>query len=193
MNQIRTLRIWPKNKWKKAVLITLIVLMVVGIPTLAYFEFSVYNETYSSIEVKNSAGAKNALVIYHPGLTGFSYDIAYTFAERLVSNGWRVEITTASSQAPADLTRYDLVVLDWPIYDFNPGPTITNYVHRIGNLQGKDIVIITIGGGINPFNAQDAMKQIVQDANGQIEKTVSIFRGGNFTEKADQAASEILP
>jgi hypothetical protein len=184
---------WPKKKWKKVILVTLIALMVIGIPTLAFLEYSVYNETVTSIEVKNMQGAKNALVIYHPGLTGFSHDIAYTFADELASNDWRVELTTASCKAPTDLTQYDLLVFDWPIYDFNPGPTITSYIHRIGDLQGKDVVIVTIGGGINPLNAQDAMKQIIQDANGHIKETVVIFRGGNFTDKASQVASNILP
>lgn len=184
---------WPKKKWKKAVLVTLIALMVVGIPILAFFEYSVYNETVSPIEVKNSAGTKNALVIYHPGLTGFSHDIAYTFADRLASNGWRVELTTVSSQAPTNITQYEVLVFVWPIYDLSPGPTITNYIQRIGDLQGKDTVIVTVGGGINPLNAQDTMKQIILDKNGVIKEAVTIFRGGNFTDKADQTASQIFP
>lgn len=184
---------WPKKKWKKAILITIIALIVTGIPTLAFFEYSVYNETVTPIEVRNSQGAKNALVIYHPGLTGFSHDIAYTLADRLASNDWRVGITTASYKAPTNLTAYDLLVFEWPIYDFNPGPSITNYIHRIDDLQGKDVVIVTIGGGINPLNAQDSMKQIVQEANGNIKETALIFRGGNFTDKADQFANNILP
>jgi hypothetical protein len=185
-------KFWPKKKLKKALFVSLLVLIAVGIPIIAFFEYSVYNETVAPIVVRNDAGTKNALVVYHPGLTEFSHDIAYTFADRLASNGWRLEITTASSQAPTDITQYDLLILAWPIYDFNPGPTITNYVHRIGDLQGKDTIVVTIGGGINPFNAQDTMKQIVQDANGLIRETVVIFRGGDFTDKADQAASKIL-
>ncbi|MDI9578113.1 MAG: hypothetical protein QM398_08275 [Thermoproteota archaeon] len=192
-NQKGIQKFWPKKKWKKAVLITLIALVIVGVPIITFFEYSVYAETVGSIEVKNAVGAKTALVIYHPGLTAFSHDIAYTFADRLASNGWRVEITTASAQAPESLAEYDLLVLDWPIYDFYPAPTITNYVNRIGDLQGKDTVIVTIGGGINPLNAQETMKQIVQDANGNIKASFIIFRGENVTEKAEQAANQILP
>ena len=192
-NRIQRLKIWPQKRWKKAILVTLFILMIIGAPIFAFFEYSVYTETASPIEVMNSLGSKDALVIYYPGLTAFSHDIAYAFANRLASNGWQVEITTASSQAPANMANYDLLVLDWPIYDFNPGPAITNYIHRIGDLQGKDTVIVTIGGGINPFNAQDGMKQIVQEANGNVRSLVTIFRGGNFTDKADQAAANILP
>ncbi len=174
-------------------LVTLLILAIVGISMIAFLEYSVYREVVATIEVKNSAGTKNTLLIYHPGLTSFAHDIAYTFADRLASNDWRVEITTASSQAPTNIAEYDLLVLIWPIYDFNPGPTLTNYVNRIGDLQGRDTVIVTIGGGVNPFNAQDAMKQIVQNANSAVRDSVTIFRGDNFTDTADQAASKIPP
>ena len=192
-NQIRKLKIWPQKKWKKIMFVTLLVLMIVGVPTIAFFEYSVYAETVSPLEVKNSSGSKNALVIYHPGLTTFSHDIAYALANRLAHNGWRVEITTASYQSPTNIDNYDLLVLEWPIYDFNPGPTLTNYIHRVGDFQDKDTVIVAIGGGINPFNAQNGMKQIIQETNGHVRTLVTIFRGGNFTDKADQAIANILP
>ncbi len=189
----RISRIWPKKLWKKAVLVVLLIIAFVGVPIVAYFEYSVYREVAAPLDVLNPTGTNSALTIYHPGLTSFSHDITYSFAERLASNGWRVEITTASAQAPTDITKYQLLVLIWPIYDFNPGPALTSYIQRIGDLQSKDTVIVTIGGGINPFSAQDAMKQIISDSHGTIRDSTIIFRGGNFTEAADQAASKILP
>jgi hypothetical protein len=188
------MRFWPEKRWKKAVFITLLVLIVVAVPIGVYLEYSVYREVVSPIVVQNDAGTKTALVIYHPGIQPFAHDITYGYADGLVQNGWRVEITTASNQAPTDMSKYDLLALIWPIYDFNPGPTITNYVKHIGNLNGTQTVIVTIGGGMNPFNAQNGMKNIVQDANGTILSQVTIFRGGgNYATRATQAASQIAP
>ena len=187
------MRFWPDKRWKKIVLVTFLVLLAVGVPIVAYLEYSVYREVTSPIEVKNAQGAKTALLVYHPGLSAFSHDVSYAFADQLSTNGWRVEITTASPQTPTDLSSYDLLVLSWPIYDLGPGPTIANYVKRVGDLQGLETVIVTTGGGIDPFNAQDAMRNIVQDANGAVKEAVTIFRGGNVTDKAINAASNILP
>jgi hypothetical protein len=187
------LKFWPEKRWKKIMLITFLILIAVGAPIVAYLEYSVYREVVTSVEIKNSAGTKNALLVYHPGLSSFSHDVSYTFAEGLASNNWRVEIATASSQTPANLSNYDLLVLSWPIYDFGPGPTITNYVKRVSDLQGIETVIITTGGGVNPFNAQDAMQNTVQQANGTIKELVTIFRGGNITDKALNAAKDIIP
>lgn len=174
-------------------LVIFLVLLAVGVPVVTYLEYSVYREVISPIEVKNTLGAKTALLIYHPGLSSFSHDVSYAFADQLASNGWRVEVTTVSSQAPTDLSSYDLLVLSWPIYDLGPGPTITNYIKRVGDLQGLDTIIVTIGGGLDPLNAQNAMKNIVQDVNGTIKEAIAIFRGGNVTDKAINAASGILP
>ncbi len=111
------MRFWPEKRWKKAVLVTLLVLIAVGAPIVAYLEYSVYREVVSPIEVKNPTGAKTALVIYHPGLQPFAHDIAYGYADGLAQNGWRVEITTASSQSPTDLSNYAC----W----YSPGPSTT--------------------------------------------------------------------
>ena len=59
-------------------------------------------EVVSEIEVINANGSKAALIVYQPGFSSFPRDSSYAFADGLVSSGWRVEITTASSQTPAD-------------------------------------------------------------------------------------------
>lgn len=175
-------------------LVTLLVLVAVGGPIVAYLEYSVYREVVTPITVKNSASAETALVIYHPGLQSFSHDIAYGFADGLANNNWRVEITTASQQAPRDLSNYSLLVLVWPLYDLSPGPTLTNYVNRVGNLHGINTVVLTVGGGIDPFNAANAMRNTVQHANGTIFESLTLFRGGgNYATRAMNAAAEILP
>lgn len=184
---------WPQKRWKKIALsILLIVLAVLG-GIGVYLEYSVYREIATPLEVLNAEGSKTALVIYHPGLTAFSQNVSYSFANGLAANGWCVEIATASTQAPTNLSSYSLLVLGWPIYDFNPGPTITNLVGRLGNLQGIDTVVLFIGGGLNPLDAQGKMNKIVQDANGTVIQTVQAFRGGNVWSVIEEQAGKILP
>jgi hypothetical protein len=126
-------------------------------------------------------------------LTNFAHDIAYAYAEGLASGGWRVEVTTVSPQAPTNLSDYSLMVLCWPIYDLNPGPSITNYVHRIGNLQGINSTVITVGGGIDPLNASAAMNKSVQNANGTIIQSLTMFRSQRNLDAIRAEASKIVP
>jgi len=156
-------------------LTTILIVLAVFVGIGAFLEYSVYREV-NSTETLNVSGAKSALLIYHPGLTSFTKDVAYAYADGLVSSGWRVEATTASQQAPSDMSEYELLVLCWPIYDLHPAPTITNYLHRAKNLQGINTTVITVGGGIDPLNAQEAMNNTVCSANGSIVQSLTMFR-----------------
>ncbi len=187
------LRFWPQKRWKKILLTIFLVILFVGVAIVGYLEYSVYREISAPIEVLNADGAKTALLIYHPGLTDFAKNVSYSFANGLADAGWRVEIATSSAHAPTDLSKYSLLVLGWPIYDFNPGPTITNHIQRIGNLNGIDTVVLVIAGGMDPWNAEGNMNRIVQDANGTLVRTLQAFRGGNAWETMYEEASKITP
>jgi hypothetical protein len=170
-----------------SLLITLAALISLG----GYLEYSVYREVTSQTEVLNADGAKKAIVYYHPGLTDFARNITYTYAEALASNGWRVEVATVSTQAPTNLSKYSLLVLSWAIYDFNPAPTITSQLCRIGNLNGMDTVIIAIGGGLDPLNAPANMHKIVQNANGTVVQSLTMFRSNRDFATLQQEAKTL--
>ena len=187
------LRFWPRKRWNKILLTALLITLAVLIGLGGYLEYSVYREVATETEVFNDAGAKTALIYYHPGLTDFAHNVSYTYAQALAFSGWRVEVATASSQAPTDLSRYSLLVLCWAIYDFNPAPTITNQLHRIGDLNGIDTVIITIGGGIDPLTAGKAMDTIVQDTNGNVVQSLTLFRNNRDLAGLQEQAKSLMP
>jgi hypothetical protein len=187
------MRFWPQKKWKKIVLTVFIVLLAAFLIVGGIFEYSVYREINTPLDVLNADGTKTALLIYHPGLTSYAKDNTYAYADGLVSVGWRVEIATASPQAPTDIANYSLLVLFWPIYDFNPGPTITTQLHRIGDLNGTNTVIVAVAGGMDPFNAPSQMVQIVQDYNGTVIASLQAYRGTDNKPILQQQASQLIP
>jgi hypothetical protein len=187
------MKFWPTKKWKKILLTTLLITLAALASVAAYFEYSVYHETPTDIRVLNAGGAKTALVIYHPGLTDYAKNVTYTYAEALAASGWRVEVTTPSTQAPTDISKYQLLVLGWAIYDFNPAPTITNQIHRLGNLGGIDTAIIIIGGGLDPLNVKDSMNRIIEDANGNVVQTITMFRSQRNPSLLQAEAAKLAP
>ena len=74
-------------------------------------------------------------------------DVVYAFADGLVENDWRVEVTTASSQAPTDLSAYSLLVLGSPVYADIPSATIKRHVERIGGLSWNVYCFVGYFGG----------------------------------------------
>jgi flavorubredoxin len=101
-------------------------------------------------------------------------EVTYAFGEGLVSSGWRVEITTASSEAPIDLNAYDLLVLGTPVYGFRVTPTIERHLERMGDLKGIDtLAILTAAGSIG--DSSSMIEQVVVDSNGTFLKAVILY------------------
>jgi hypothetical protein len=129
----------------------------------------------SAVETVNPDGdTGTALIVYHPGKSSFQRDVSYAFAGGLVANGWRVEITTASSRAPKDLSSYDLLVLGAPTYDWLPAKPIQAYVGRLGDLAGKPTVTIISGAGYTELS-QPAMERLVHEAGGQLVRSLAVW------------------
>jgi flavorubredoxin len=133
-------------------------------------------EVVSSVEVLNPGGDRGtALLVYHPGRRGFFRSVIQAFAGGLVSGGWRVEITTASCQAPNDLSGYDLLVLGGPTYFWTPARPITRYVRRLGDLEGKPTVTIVTGFG-STGRSKSILEKLVQEANGKLVTSLALFK-----------------
>ena len=99
------MRIRPQKKWKKILLVTLLITVAISVSLLSYASFAMNNDVVTQLVIKNPTGNKTALVLYHPGLSSFSHDVSYAFAVGLVSNGWRVEIATSSIEAPTNISK----------------------------------------------------------------------------------------
>ncbi len=192
------MKLWPQKKWKKILLIAILVFVIVFSGVLGFVLFKINSDSVSGIDVLNADGSETALVIYHQGLSSFMKDVTYAFADGLVENGWRVEITTASSQASTDLSEYSLLVLGSPVYAGNPSPTIKRHIERIGDLQGIDTVLLVTSGG-SDGGTEASMQQTVEEHNGTIETVLSLFTSapnegdGDPLDIAEQAGRKIFP
>jgi hypothetical protein len=125
-------------------------------------------EVISDVEVLNPNGRTGtALVTYHPGKSGFQEMLIDGFSEGLVSNGWRVDVATASKEAPTDLSGYDLLVLSAPTYDWVPAKPIQRYLKRLGDLEGQPTVVIISAAGIGDLSLP-MMEDLVREANGDL-------------------------
>ncbi len=192
------LRLWPKKRWKKILLMIFLAVIAIGAVTLRYIFSRLNSDVVSGIDVINAGGTKTALIVYQVGLSSFPRDVSYAFADGLGSSGWKVEITTASSQAPSDLSNYSLLVLGFPAYGGSPGTAIVRYADRLANLHGINTVIIACAAG-SIGGSVDTMKQKVQAAGGTFVKSIALFTlapnegDGTAVDIAKQAGAQILP
>ncbi len=70
------MRFWPQKKWKKIVLVTLLVIIISSISFLVYMSYVINNDVVTQLVIENPTGSKTAIIFYHPGLSSFSYDIS---------------------------------------------------------------------------------------------------------------------
>ena len=180
-------------------MLIVVIVFVIVVASVTGFIFFKFNSDYvSGIDVLNEDGSETALIIYHPGLSSFMKDVVYAFADGLVENGWRVEITTASSQTPTDLSNYSLLALGSPVYGGTPSPTIERYLERISDLNGIDTVLLVTSAG-SDGGAEASMQQTVEEYNGIVNEVLSLFNAapnegdGDPLDIAEQAGREIFP
>ncbi len=150
-------------------LITFLVLAASGAVALQYVRGAINKDVVTPLEVINADGTVKALVVYQQGLSSGPKDAAYAFAEGLESGGWRVEVTSASPEAPTNLSDYKLLVLAYPIYGARPGETINRYVEGLGDMHQIRTVTIDCRWS----NAiETVMKQKVEAQNGTVIQTL---------------------
>ncbi len=189
------MKFWPQTKWKKILLIAILIFIIAIVGVVGAILFKIHNDFTSEIDVLNPEGTKTALVIYHPGLASFQHDTTYAFADGLVENGWKVEITTPSSEAPTDLSGYSLLVLGSPVYAGSPAPTLQRHLERIGDLNGLDTVLIVTSGG-SDGEAEATLQQAVEDHDGNVVLVLPLYTSipndGDPLTIAEQAGRDLI-
>ncbi len=155
---------------------TVLIIVVVLAVIAARMYYGHNKEVASEVKILNPEGdAGTAFVVYHPGKSDFQQGIFSGFIGGLVSNGWRVESTTASEQTPTNLSGYDLLVLGGPTYMFTPNRPIQQYLNRLGNLGGQSVVsIITAMGAGHRSIAM--MERLIRKANGNLLKSLLLYK-----------------
>lgn len=149
----------------------ILLILIVGFAALTLY---MNREVVSGLEVLNPNGSPTALVVYHPGLSDLLPSTSKVFAESLASKGWRVELTTTSTQAPANLDRYSLLALGVHTYWFAPDWPTGRYLNRLGDLKGKPVVAIVYGLGATG-RSQAMTERMVKDHGGKMLKAISLW------------------
>jgi len=175
---------------KRIIAIVLLAVLIALGAVSAYALYKIEVDVVSGITILNAGGTKGTvLVVYHPGIYDFQARITYAFANGLASNGYRVEITTASGQAPTDLSKYSLLVLGSPTYASNPAPPLSRYLSSLGDLKGKPTVVVCTAAG---NSAVAKMKSAVEDSHGVVVDSLELLTSdGQAEAKAAQEANQL--
>jgi len=157
---------------RKVIIFFVVVLLTLG-ATFGYVMQSIDKEYARDPVTLNPGGGAAALVVYHPGLTGFQLSATMAYAEGLADAGWRVEVHTAGGLAPTDITGYGLLVLGSPTYGAAPAPSIPSYMNKLGSLDGVKVAVV-MTGSTDP--GTDAMVSLVEQRGGEVVDVVELSK-----------------
>jgi flavorubredoxin len=144
----------------------IIIIIVILSSAMGIIMWRTSQETVTPLRTLNpQSSGPRALVVYSPGLSDFPQKMAEAFATGLASSNWSMDIVTASSQAPTDLTDYTLLVIGGPIYGGQPSKPVQDYMARLGDLEGLRIYTLLTSAGENP-QAEEFMSSWVTTHGG---------------------------
>lgn len=134
-----------------------------------------------------------ALIVYHRGRgrRQFQRRLQGAFADALQANGWQVDLATASRQAPADVSPYDLLVLGAQTYNWCPARSIVDYIERVGELKGKPVVLIVSGWGMTERAMRTLQARVVR-AGGFIADAIEVWTSRPNEERHGIADPEVV-
>jgi len=146
----------------------IIIIIVILSSAIGIIMWRTSQETVTPLRTLNpQSSGPRALVVYSPGLSDFPQKMAEAFANGLAATDWSVDIVTASSQAPTDLTGYTLLVIGGPIYGGQPSKPVQDYTARLEDLKGLRVYTLLTSAGENP-QAEEARSSWIT-AHGGVE------------------------
>ena len=119
--------------------------------------------------------------------------------EVLTRTGHNVDTCLSGEEALEEIAdkKYDLLIVISNTYAFTPDSPTTRHLERIGDLNGMNTVLLTLGSG-SATESKKFLENMIQDQNGTIIKSILVYSlapnegDKSPTEYAKQTAQEII-
>ena len=133
-----------------------------------------------TLKPKVSKIVGRALIVYHPGATGYIEEVAYAVGKALQTKGWEVLLDRANSKAISDLSDFNLLCVGSPTYSGSPRPPIVNYINRCSNLEKRACLVLTTGFH-DPNESNKKLQNLLESKGGKVIGSLALF-----TKQKDQ-------
>jgi len=174
--------------------IVLIIVVVVGVGAGSFFYFlrrwdSEQPSKKDTLKPEVSKMVGRALIIYHPGGTGYTEEVAYAIGKALQAKGWEVHLDRANSRAVSDLTEFNLLCVGSPTYIGSPRPPVVNYINRCSNLEKRTCLVLTTGGQ-NPNESNKKLQNLLESRGGKVISSLALLT--KQKDQVDELTEELV-
>lgn len=164
---------------KIVLIIVVVVVLLVGVGAGAFFYFlrrwdSEQPSKKDTLKPEVSKIVGRALIVYHPGATGYTEEVAYAIGKTFQVKGWEVLLDRANSRAISDLSEFNLLCVGSPTYSGSPRPPIVEYINRCSNLENRVCLVFATGSN-NPEEANKKMQNHLEAKAGKVISSLALL------------------
>ena len=128
-----------------------------------------------SWKLGNPAAKKRALIVYDPDpFYNLDEQVSRSFGQALAENGMQVTVATVRAAKESPEQSIDLYVFCANTYNWAPDWSVSNFIKKKIQLDGKAVVAITVGSG-GTESAQIALGKLILDKKANLLDSRSLW------------------
>jgi flavodoxin len=142
------------RKILKIILAVFAVLIIIAVllAGIVFLDLAAYTVTGSETLSPAGTSVGKALVVYDPGLSGATKNVASKIATDLQAEGYVVDLAGIKSSTVANTSGYKVIVVGGPIYAGGPTSSVKAFLSNLTPAQGVSVGVFGSAGGAQETN-----------------------------------------
>ena len=174
----------------------ILVIIVAIFGALFFLDLSAYTATGSKTLPPLGTSVGKALVVYDPGLSANSKNIADKVAADLQAQNYTVTLAGIKSSAAATTTNYLIVIAGGPIYAGTPTASVKGFLANLKPEAGVNVGVFGSGqGATSPDDIAQIKTAIPALHNGSLSNAVVVKIGEkeDITTRSQDFVNQLIP
>ncbi len=147
--------------------ISLAAILISLFAVMGFIFYDVMSYTANGFETFSPEGnvTGNALLVYDPGISGQSANVALNIAKELQSKGYHVDLVGINNAKAKNTSKYELIVVGGPIYTGKASSSVQSYLNNLKQNNGTKIAVFATGSDKDVMKNSKLLKSEVAPLN----------------------------
>ena len=142
-----------------------IILGIIVVAGVIFWGVGYYNTMGNETITPDSNVTGKALIVYDPGYSGETKNVASSMAQDLKSKGYEVKLAGVSSNYASNITGYDVLIFGSPTYAAAPSGIVKSYLKGLNIPPNVTVGVFSTGSGADDQDSNLVMQDIIQNKN----------------------------
>ena len=169
----------------------IVAVLVAVFAVMGFIFFDIMSYTATGSEKLNPTGVElgKALVVYDPGISGNTKNVATEIAKDLQNKGYSVDSAGINSAAAKNTSEYNIIVVGGPIYAGKASNSVQSYLKSLNVENSAKVGVFATGQDADILNNQTLLiKEVAPLGDNSTLKIVSVTKVINLNETNQKAA-----